>query len=130
MSVAAEIAIIDATLDALRAGAKALTNPALTLANSGWQPDGKPPPSAPDVYVSIDEDGIISRGDSAQGELQEVYKINIWISIRSGAVAPDRRSEIMRRASQPLTRTERQILNAVSGSQAIRNAANPTSRRD
>lgn len=124
MSKVAEVAIIDAVLAELRTGAKAVTNPALTVHNSEWQPDGKPPPNSPDLYVSVDEDGMMSGGDAAQGELKEVAKINVWISIRAGSIAPDRRAEIMRRNSQPLSAMERKIIDAIHGNQTIRAAAN------
>lgn len=117
---AAEVAIVDATLARLRL---VVTNPVLTQLNCDWQPDGKPPPAAAAMYIAVDEDGTISKGDAAQGELQEVYRINVFVSVRSGQMPNDQRADIMRRASQPLTRMERQIVNAIHGSQVLRAAA-------
>lgn len=119
-----EIAIIDAVLDELRDGEKKLTNPLLTRENSGFEPAGSPPPVAPMLYISVDENGVTNPAVPQQDHLKERYRITVFINRRTGGIAPDRYSNIYSKLNKGLTAIERKIVAAIHGNWAIQIAAN------
>lgn len=118
------IDLLDAVVDALITGPLKPASPALTAVNCAIQQDGSPPPRAPDFYISVMEDGVQTEGIAAQGDLNELQRLSIFISIRVGQVAADRFDAIYRRNAKGLKKAERQILNAIHGQQWVRQRAN------
>lgn len=119
-----DIAIIDAVLDQLRTGMKRLTNPILTRENSGFEPAGSPPPNAPTLYISVDENGVTNPAAPQQDHLKERHRITVYINRRTGGVAPDRYSSIYRKLNSGLTAIERKIIAAIHGNWEILTRAN------
>ena len=119
------IEILDAMLDQLRTGPKAFTTPTLNHKNSGIAPEGRPKPASPEFFLAIDEEGTdVPRGENAQFDLWEVFRVAVYINIRTGRTAADRFDEIYRRNKLGLKVITRQVLRAIHGQQALRIAAN------
>lgn len=119
-----EVAIVDAVLNELRDGNRKLSNPALSRENSGWEPEGSPPPIAPQLYISVDESGVTNPGTPQQDHLKEQYRISVFINRRTGEVSADRYSDIYRKLNNGLTAIERKIVRALHGNWEVMTAAN------
>lgn len=87
------------------------------------QPDGHPPASMGEWYVSLDEIGVNTPGIE-QEYLQEVFSIAIWITKRTGKHAPDRRYSLYSEAVNGLRAIERQCIKFLHNVHAVRIAAN------
>ena len=119
------IEILDAMIDQLRSGPKAFTTPTLNYKNSGVEPNGRPRSASAEFFLAVDEEGTeCSRGDKAQFDLWEVFRVAVYINIRTGRIAQDRIDEIYRRNKLGLKVITRQVLRAIHGQQAVRVAAN------
>ena len=88
------------------------------------QPEGHPPETMGDWYLSIDEGQIQS---TDKGMLNEVYTVQVFVTLRAGIYPRDRLAEAYDRnrglflaGRQSLTALERSVIVAVHGSEALR----------
>lgn len=117
------IELLDAMLFELRSGAKAFSSPTLDANNSRIEPEGKPPPSAPDFYLSLDE-GSCQETGSGQAELNEVFGVTAYLSLRVAELPRDRFDELYRRTEKGLAKLEVQVKRALHLQWAVITKAN------
>lgn len=92
----------------------------LTNLNSGIQPQGHPPPIAPQLYISIDEAGVTNPSDPKQDHLKEVHSLSIFISRRTGGVSEDRLRTVYEKLKTGLSIVERQVIAAIHANHELR----------
>lgn len=86
-----------------------------------WQPDGHPPASMGEFYISVDEDGSEQK---EHDKLHEIYRMKVWITKRTGQYPPDRALEAYKLASRGLRDLERRIVVAIHNNHTLRAAVN------
>lgn len=120
-------AILNGCLAQLRSGPKAVTHVTLTARNSGVEQEGKPPPTAPQIYISVADGTATTRGGTPQPPqnfLERRFGFTVFISMRTGQIAPDRIETIYNRSVGQLDTLEGQIVAALHDQQAVRAACN------
>lgn len=121
MSYPYDAAAMKTVLEHLR---QHVTDPLLTYRNSGIQPGGHPPPRSPELYVAVDEEGIVNEARPEQDHLKERIRIAVWISTRAGRKPTDRRGDIYLETVAALAPTERQVIASLHGQVALIAAMN------
>lgn len=116
--------LLDAVVAQMISGTYAFTNPVLTSATCEVQFEGHPPPVAGTAYVSVDEGGVSSAGESQQFELAELHTVFVWCSVRISDTPIDRSRNLVARLRESLQKLERQAIKAIHGRQEVRAAAN------
>lgn len=86
----------------------------------GIRPDGKPPATMGEWYVSIDETGITS---GSRHSLREDYRLSIWVTLRAGLYPGDRLEETYLAQSKRLTGLERSVIKYLHANHDLRTAA-------
>lgn len=119
-------AISKAVVARLRDQITALTGAGMALdeTNCNFEIDGHPPPSAPHVYISVAEAGITTKPGPVQNQLETKYRVDVFVSIRTGTQAVDRIEEIYDRSRGALDAFESEIVAALHDKQAVRALAN------
>lgn len=122
-----DIAATNGTMRALHDGPFAFTNPILEVGrNLGVEPDGQPPPNAPDLYIAVDENGITVEGNPADHDdhLGELYMISVTINRRLGPVPSDRVQQAYQLTKRSISPVEQQVKQAIHAKQEVRIFAN------
>lgn len=121
-----DIAATNGVLTSLRTGGRSFAHPVLNYKNSGIEPEGRPPPRAPSIYVSVDEGGVQVNGRPSDHDdhIEELHTIIVYINRRLQQTAPDRIQDAYEKLTRGMWVLERQVLHAIHGQQEVRTGAN------
>lgn len=90
--------------------------------NCDIQPEGHPPETTADFYISVDE-GPVQCTDP-KGKLDEKYYVNVWLSVAVGYLPGDSMRNAYLSNAYRLTHLERIVLPALHGREEVRALAN------
>lgn len=103
-----------------------VTHVVLDAYSSGVEQDGRPPPRAPQVYISLNEPATRTKGSRdgyPQNLLERKFAFVVFISCRTGVYHPDQIEEIYNRATGGMDLLESQVIAALHDNQTLRQAS-------
>lgn len=86
------------------------------------QPGGHPPAICGEYYIAVDEAGTTNK--LVDSGLSEIYRMDIWISKRTGQFAADRYGDMYRNNARSLRLLERAVIVAIHNNHTLRVAVN------
>lgn len=87
----------------------------------GVRPEGHPPATMADFYISIDE---VSVQSADKASLKEIYTIAVWLTVRPNVLPDDRQEDFYLANARGLSRWEREVISKIHASYPLMQRAN------